>query len=1356
MRITTGESCVLKPVIDGKPSKLYEAIINRTGTQNRNIANFFYALSRTEKMKANFTKEDYNSQGELSPEKYLTRVKFSELISAQKELLNVRRSAGSVDKSGKPILYDSPDEIYNKVIDFNNHYHDYKATIKFVNGKFGIDVNMLGAGNFDINNYLQTKRASFDALNNFLEKNGLSVNYDDKLKSYTANFMNVDSYVHSLHNIIQECGKRRSLSPFQFSIVNSLLQDNSLYKRIKNRFGDSTDAVLSMVSGRKLVEIDDESTQKLDSYWTDRINDYLAALQDKMSHLNYMKMREEIDSAKSSVDTSGSDYGVSYKDIHDSINDLYKTFHLNKKINSTMAEDVQSLSEAAKVLQNKIAKEVELQRARGQNVNPKVLKNLTRLINQGRYSQGITSTLEYLSNKINYLQKLSDSLDKEFEKSPDTLEAINRLSSSVLQMIDLTNSYKDIVSKLSHADTLDVDEADLPQDIIDNIKQSARSVQNSISEVSDFARGKQFDCVYYFLKRYWGDSDVKYFEGKAYSLAGMLKVAENDVGFFDRFVYSMNETSDPVLGLVYEAVKDRNRARDAKLRKIQYITRVLNADLFKSSDSSFMYERDEKGNLTLNLVNNTDWDKFNDDKKKYKQYLIDEEGKTEKQAQKETNEWANSKLVKTSPFQNTIYKNAIAEYCKEIYGENENPDDYDIQVNIPNPKEYFKDGTKDMTPAQKEYYYKMMALKAVLQGAIPNIENTFFLAPQITSSVMDKLESGNPGDIIKSIKDNFLDNFRHSAEDYGNEFDEMLAGNDVRKAVSDMQGNELQVLPIFYNHKLKDASRLSTDFSRGIMATAAATVQYDEMNNVLDSMMLSKDWLMNRRKTKKVENGQNMMDIFKWGRQMFLNSIYREGGSSLSNGLLADFYEKSVFGKNRKPQSVSLFGCNISLDKAADFLTSYTSVTGLATNFLGAEDNVLVGKIQMLIEAGAGEFFGFKDLATADVQYFQMLTQYMNDIGTNNKSSLLGLLIDRFNALEDYSEKLKESGFHKTMLGKILGKGDMLFLYDIGEHMLHSVPMLAVLRHIKVYDTQTHTTVPMLSIFSVDKDKTGNGQLKEDFSRYQAIDKDDQGNEIHRKLTEEDVTNAEKRFTYVSKTMNGAFNPIDKGMAHRYAIGRLIMNFRQWMPALYGVRLRGVHYDVDEGEFRRGFYTSAYTFLGNCIHDMIKGKFNIATQLSELSDVDQYNLKRTIAEVGIFALLTVSNLSFGKYKDKKGNWAYRHAIYMTQRLLMETQADAPVIMPFSGYGAMGFVKNLITIMNSPIAAINTMENIAGILDFTNLACTVGSGKDEGQNLYLHNLKKELPFYGSITKQAGLGNEDYLFNVFKQNLNGTGH
>ena len=129
-----------------------------------------------------------------------------------------------MDKSGKPILYDSPDEIYNKVIDFNNHYHDYKATIKFVNGKFGIDVNMLGAGNFDINNYLQTKRASFDALNNFLEKNDLSTNYSDQLKSYTANFMNVDSYVHSLHNIIQECGKRRSLSPFQFSIVNSLLQ----------------------------------------------------------------------------------------------------------------------------------------------------------------------------------------------------------------------------------------------------------------------------------------------------------------------------------------------------------------------------------------------------------------------------------------------------------------------------------------------------------------------------------------------------------------------------------------------------------------------------------------------------------------------------------------------------------------------------------------------------------------------------------------------------------------------------------------------------------------------------------------------------------------------------------------------------------------------------------------------------------------------------------------------------------------------------------------------------------------------------------------------------------------------------
>ena len=67
-------------------------------------------------------------------------------------------------------------------------------------------------------------------------------------------------------------------------------------------------------------------------------------------------------------------------------------------------------------------------------------------------------------------------------------------------------------------------------------------------------------------------------------------------------------------------------------------------------------------------------------------------------------------------------------------------------------------------------------------------------------------------------------------------------------------------------------------------------------------------------------------------------------------------------------------------------------------------------------------------------------------------------------------------------------------------------------------------------------------------------------------------------------------------MLHRYAFGRLIMNFRQWMPAHYARRFRGLHYDTDLGEYREGYYVSAFKFLRDCVYDLKDKKLQIATR----------------------------------------------------------------------------------------------------------------------------------------------------------------
>ena len=54
-----------------------------------------------------------------------------------------------------------------------------------------------------------------------------------------------------------------------------------------------------------------------------------------------------------------------------------------------------------------------------------------------------------------------------------------------------------------------------------------------------------------------------------------------------------------------------------------------------------------------------------------------------------------------------------------------------------------------------------------------------------------------------------------------------------------------------------------------------------------------------------------------------------------------DFWEANVIGRRKK--AFVLGGVNI--DKIADSLTRYTSVIGLSANALGAQANLLVGKV---------------------------------------------------------------------------------------------------------------------------------------------------------------------------------------------------------------------------------------------------------------------------------------------------------------------------------------------------------------------------------------------------------------------------
>lgn len=277
--------------------------------------------------------------------------------------------------------------------------------------------------------------------------------------------------------------------------------------------------------------------------------------------------------------------------------------------------------------------------------------------------------------------------------------------------------------------------------------------------------------------------------------------------------------------------------------------------------------------------------------------------------------------------------------------------------------------------------------------------------------------------------------------------------------------------------------------------------------------------------------------------------------------------------------------------------------------------------------------------------------------------------------------------------------------------MLHNETMLAILHRVKVRKVGTETEMNMLQAYEQYGIK-GNERNKIVDLTYSDFEIQ-QPDGTWKAFTKQDEEKIEKQIAYCNKTMHGAFSDADKGMAHRYAFGRMVMNFRQWMPGHYGRRYRTMHYDADLGEYVSGFYQSAFKFAVDTVNDLKRMKFDIGTRWKELSAEEQANIKRAIAETALLTLLTVQNLCLGEYKDKRGSWAYRNLIYQTKRMLMEVRASTPL----SGFGSQGFISNMVSMLNSPVAAITTIEDIVNLMNLSKLFITI-EGVDMMEKIFI--------------------------------------
>lgn len=1346
------KSCVYIPTVkvgsQEVDSQLFKELVSYTG--NRESAKYIWGLTQIPEFMNSLNGIQKDKNGEPTLQSLIKAINIDSLLDEGISIEGAKRELNAIDSKGEPIVHSSLDTILNSVIEFNKKHPKIVADIGSKEGGYVINVEPKTVQNATAPEALVFNSSLNNQLRGILRRLGFDVEILANPR-FKAMFSpeNARTNAEGLRTVIQIAKGSRGEEAFpeEFShlmieglmnqpLVQRLVNSLGSYEVLKEVMGENFDTYVRLYKGDMDSLQKEAAGQILQKYITgEPLSVSRSSLLERL--WNWIKAKfssvseDEVENIILQANRDASQVASSI--LNESILPLVdrdlvisaKTLYNVEKSVSGMEE----LAEKALELASKRLRVLQTRSRSGRYDEEELesIKNLQSLIEKKKYSK---SCIAFLSDSLQQIQQLNNSLKKlnanNLEEESD-LNRIRKISSTLRKIKEFSDAYEPIIKQMMSIDAMkERGEVELSDEDAASIVDKASSVFRLINNINSNYKSLRFNTLYSFLKMYWGEDkiiDAGKNKGERVTLEMIMKMADKDINFIDRYISSMSDASDPLLSLIDKVVKSTQFKRDSVLEDILSGVRNAHSKLEKAGyTTDFMYERDRNGKLTGRIISDINFVSFKEEYETERKRLID------------------AKL----PYYTVKSKLDAWErrHTEAVIIDS----DSGRKENLPKKSIYGTDIISKLAPAQREYYDTMMSLKAVLDSMIParfaNTFNAVQIRNDITESVLDNIT--DPKKAGKLVIDNLKDSFLRRSDDI--DWGDATNFSKEKKVELDLAGNELQKLPVYYTSPLEDMDRLSTDFTSSIMAYASMAVNYNEMNKVIDVLELSRD-LIKEREVQQLSGDSKLIDAFKVVHKKF-NKKYTKSGETLRIGKrIDDYYASAIYGQHKDDEGTwNIFGKEIDQAKTIDTLKSYTGALGLGLNLFSAISNVTMGKMQLFIDAMSGEYFNMKDSAIGKKNYYALLPQYMAEINSTKKTSKLGLLIDKFDALEEFYGSLKSQGYYKGPLSRIIGSANIFFLNNAGEHYLHSRNMLAMLNNVKVKDN-AGKEISLFEAFEVRTDSDGASKLvlKEGTKDLEGKLLSTEGLDENSKLyseTEERyndfIDNQKLRIGKVNQSLNGAFNEADKGAIHRNSLGRLAMQFRQWMPAHYSRRFSGASYDARLDQWREGYYTTIGRFAINLMKDISRGKFELATNWDSLSTHEKANMKRALTEIGIFATLAALIAMIGPEKDRKGNWGERMAIYQLKRMYLETGASVPWLSA---------IENASTILKSPAAAINSFNDILNIVQVWNMFNEIESGRYKGWSEWERDVTQAIPLYGQLKKVIDLSEEDYMFTIF---------
>lgn len=825
------------------------------------------------------------------------------------------------------------------------------------------------------------------------------------------------------------------------------------------------------------------------------------------------------------------------------------------------------------------------------------------------------------------------------------------------------------------------------QEVIKDLNQLSKSLMARYTKAAFPAFAEQ-------LKPFLGNEITVPFgkyAGTKMSVEQLLKEAQSDISFLDRWMQSMGDSADVILQGFDAMVKKANDK--TRLEAIDYINKI---NIFREkveklgiTDFEWAFERTDDGNKSGNYISEINYAQFEKDLSEFLAKLDEKYGKNP------TSQKAQLKIEEKKAWLNV--------HAVSVFGNKE-----------PNPELYRNKDYDRLSKIQKDVLNEFIEMKEYLDSMYPDYAVAGNKAIQIRKSGAERFfeNLSTPSAIFDNIKERMKSDWLQ-AED-----DDQIFGERSKRGLTDFVGEEFNVLPVLFTTRLRNPNELTTDLIGSLMAYTYAAIQYKHIDEIVDVLEVGKTLVSDERKVLETRGNNKVVEKIKALNTDVTNKVFTN--RSNIEAKLKDFMDAHVYHRYLKDEGVihiPFVNIDIPVNKAASKVLKWTSLAQLGFNWLANLANITTGMGIQNIEAASGQFFNFKEMIKADKEYSKAILPFVAELSNRTKTSKLALFFDLFNVKQNFEGKTKRLQT-RNWLKRIFGENIAFLGQEAGDHWLYGRTAIAMsLREQILLNGKKMSLWEALQVQNV----SGSETVKE--LNYKDIKNLDG--------TTFDVSKFSRKVAHVNQVCFGIYNDEDANAASRVAAGRLLQQYRKWMTIQYSRRFREGHKNLATDTWEEGYYRT----FGRYLNELKRGGFQFAAAYNKMTSEEQANVKRAIFEMAqLFAVWCIANLIEWP-DDKERPWALKLAEYSSKRLTHELGGLTPsFIMP----------REILKTVTNPVpasgAAVNLSNLITSAVDPTDWFDEMKSGPYKGLSTLQKNLiKSPLPIvaqYKQIDKFVG--------------------